>query len=27
RFNVLTYKELTYLPFGSKLYQIKKGRR
>ncbi|WP_398571913.1 hypothetical protein, partial [Staphylococcus aureus] len=20
-------KELTYLPFGSKLYQIKKGRR
>lgn len=27
KFNVLTYKELTYLPFGSKLYQMKKGRR
>lgn len=26
-FNVLSYKELKHLPFGDKLYQIKRGRR
>lgn len=26
-FNVLSYKELKYLPFGYKLYHFKKGRR
>lgn len=26
-FNVLSYKELKYLPFGDKLYHFKKGRR
>lgn len=26
-FDVLSYKELKYLPFGDKLYHFKKGRR